>query len=344
MSNLQIGLAAAGLLVLVLMGAHTVWNSRKNQPRQASPDGPETEPHLDADLEPELNAAAFEVANFPLPTHEKRAPMDALIDVIAPIALDAPLSGEAVLAVVPSTRRVGSKPFSIEGLNEASRQWEVPQVGQRYVALQAGVQRANRSGALNDIEYSEFVMKTQSFCDALNATPNFPDMREEVARARELDRFAGNHDAQLGFLLRARNAAWSPRYVQQNALRFGFVAGPVPGRMILPASQPGLPAVLSLSFDAQAAVADDLALSAIREIAFNLEVSQVSRSERAFVRMRETALALAETMEGVVTDDNGLALLPEAMDVIQTELEDLYDRLDQHELPAGSALARRLFS
>lgn len=63
------------------------------------------------------------------------------------------------------------------------------------------MQLANRSGPLNEIEYSEYVVKTQAFADAVNATPEFPEMLEEVARARELDQFASVHDAQLGSLL-----------------------------------------------------------------------------------------------------------------------------------------------
>ena len=347
-STLQIGLAISGGLVLVAMAAHATWTSRKNLPRQATPldaaDAPLTEPHLGEGIEPGLDVAAFDVANFPLPKLEKKPSMDALIDVMAPITLDGPIFGEVALAAMPATRRVGSKPFSIEGLNEASKQWEMPLAGQRYTLFQAGVQLANRSGALNEIEYSEFVMKTQAFCDAINGTPDFPEMREEVARARELDQFAGDHDAQLGFVLRARNAAWSPGYVQQNASRFGFVAGVVPGRMVVHGSVAGLPPVLSLSFDTQAAMADDPALSAIREMAISLDVPQVDRYERPFDRMREAALALAGAMDGVVTDDNGLLLPPEAMDVIGAELEHLYDTLDQRDLSAGSALARRLFS
>jgi hypothetical protein len=245
---------------------------------------------------------------------------------------------------MPATRRAGSKPFAIEGHNELSQSWEVPLAGQRYGAFQAGVQLANRSGALNEIEYSEFVMKTQAFCEAINGTPDFPEMREEVARARELDQFAGDHDAQLGFVIRARNAAWSPGYVQQNASRFGFVAGAIPGRMVVPASTAGLPPVLGLTFDTQAAMAEDPALSALRELVISLDVAQVDRNESAFVRMRQASLSLADSMDGVVTDDNGQLLSPEAMDVIGAELEHLYDTLDHRELSAGSALARRLFS
>lgn len=344
MSNLQIGLAMVGGLVLLAMGLHGAWVFRKNLPRQASPDEPHVTTTRDSSIEPGFDVAAFDGKKFSLPGADKKTSMDALIDVIAPIALDGPVSGEAALAALPTTRRVGSKPFAIEGLNDASQQWELPRTGQRYSTFQAGVQLANRSGALNDIEYSEFVMKTQAFCDAVNGTPDFPEMREEVARARELDQFASDHDAQLCFVLRASHAAWSPGYVQQRAARFGFVAGVIPGRLAIPAGQPGVPPVLNMSFDTQAAMAEDPALSAIRELVISLDVAQVSRSEHPFTRMREAILSLAESMEGVVTDDNGLALPAEAMDVIGAELSLLYDTLDQRDLSAGSVLARRLFS
>ena len=44
---------------------------------------------------------------------------------------------------------------------------------------------------------------------------DFPDMLDVVARARELDDFASQHDAQLAVHLRANGAAWSVGYVQQ---------------------------------------------------------------------------------------------------------------------------------
>ena len=343
MSSLQIGLAVAGGLVLAAVVAHGAWTSRKNAPLQAQPEDPGQQPRQ---IDPTLGVsnAEFAAADFPLPAPERKPVLDALIDVIAPIALDGVVSGDAVLVAMPATRRVGSKPFAIEGLNGASQHWEMPVAGQRYSALQAGVQLANRAGALNDIEYSEFVIKTQAFADAINGAPEFPEMRDEVARARELDHFAGNHDAQLSFTLRARNAAWSPGYVQQNAARLGFVAGVMPGRMVLPASVAGLPPILGLSFDTQAALAEDPAQSALRELTLSLDVPQVDRSESPFVRMREAAKALALAMDGLVTDDNGIALPSDSMDIIGSELETLYDTLDEHELSAGSALARRLFS
>lgn len=344
MSTLQIGLAIAGGLVLAGVVAHGAWTSRRSQPRQADPQAPRVEPEP-GPIEPVFdNGIDLQNASFPLPPMEKKPLMDSLIDVIAPIRLDGPVSGDAVLAALPATRRVGSKPFAVEGLNEATQQWELPHAGQRYGVLQAGIQLANRSGALNEIEYSEFVVTAQAFADAMGGTPEFPEMLDEVARARELDNFASAHDAQLGFTLRARNAAWSPGYVHQCAARLGFVPGAIAGRMVLPAVVPGQPPLLGLAFDSQAALSEDLDQSALRELSLSLDVAQVDRSEHPFARMREVAESLAATMDGLLTDDNGQPLSTEALDQIGAELEKLYDTLDARELSAGSILARRLFS
>ncbi len=344
MSTLQIGLAIAGGVVLAAVVAHGAWSARKVAPRQALTGDENRDAGAPAAIEPSLDEEDFGPPTVPQGSFDKRPGLDALIDVIAPVVLESAIRGENALAALPTTRRVGSKPFAVEGLNVQSRQWETPLAGQRYEALQAGVQLANRSGALNEIEYSEFIAKAQAFCDAVGGTPDFPDMIEEVARARELDQFASGHDAQLGFTLRARNAAWSPGYVQQHAARLGFILGALPGRMVLPAGGANLPPVLSLGFDTQAALADDPAQAAVREVSLALDVAQVDRSEQPFVRLRDVAQAMAQAMEGVITDDNGQPLARETMDLIGGELEGLYDTLEARDLAAGSVLARRLFS
>ena len=251
MDRLQVWLAILGALVLAGVVAHGAWSSRRNAPRQAAgedaprPDAPQ-DPVMAMRREPTLDAAADVVDLPPVPSPEKKPALDALIDVIAPISIDGEVSGEAAQAAMPPTRRAGSKPFAVEGSNALTGAWEFPLPGRRYTAFQAGVQLANRIGALNEIEYSEFVVKAQAFADAIGGTPEFPEMLEEVARARELDQFASAHDAQLSFDLRAASAAWSPGYVQQSAARMGFVPGVIPGRLVLPASEEGAPPVLGL--------------------------------------------------------------------------------------------------
>jgi hypothetical protein len=382
MSTLQISLAIIGGLVLAGVVAYNAWVTRNSAPRTASerpqdgaatglsengtagaepaphdPRGVRIDPVLGdafdvSTVEPSLSpgvathsaSAGAPAALSPVGSLSDRRALDALIDVITPMQLDAEVSGDAVLAALPGTRRVGSKPFAVEGLGELSAEWESPRPGQRYRALQAGVQLANRSGPLNDIEFSEFVVKTQAFADTVGATPDFPDMRAEVSRARELDAFASGHDAQLGFTLRARRAAWSPGYVTQQAALQGFVAGSLPGRLVLPGRQNGQAPILSLSYDPQAAMAEEPEQSALREIVLSLEVTHVARSENPFVHMRQVAAALALSMDGVVTDDAGQPLADATMDRIDQDLQGLYQALDARDLSAGSPQARRLFS
>jgi len=319
--------------------------SAKTEPPAAKPapagDGKATAKRQDAPaFEADSNLAGLTELTAP----EKKPSLDILIDAIAAISLEAAIIGEAALAAMPSTRRVGSKPFSIEGLSVSGSVWEYPVAGQRYSAFQCGVQLANRTGALNQIEYSEFVIKTRAFADAIGGEAQFPDMNDEVARARELDQFAVDHDAQLGMTLQAVDTAWSPGYVQQCAEQLGFVSGLIPGRMVLPTQQPGQAPILVLSFDSRAAMAEDPEKTALRAFSMALDVPQVLRAEKPFARMCEIALKLAAHMDGVIVDDGGNRIRPEAMEVIYNDLEQLYERMDARELSAGSVLGRRLFS
>lgn len=361
MNSLQVGLAVAGGLILGAIVAYNTWTARRSQPRRAQrPASRELDSVLER-REPRLDDGApgpggdagqggegdnASAAAWPAATAARSPRLDVLIDVVAPLALDGrEVSGDAVLAALPATRRVGSKPFAIEARPAgAGVDWEFPQAGRRYVALQAGVQLANRSGALNQIEFSEFVMKVQRFADTLGAAPEFPDMQHEVERARELDTFASEHDAQLNFMLRARQTAWSPGFVQQNAARLGLVHGSLPGRMVLPASEPGLPPLLTLVWDPDGTLSDDPEHAALSDVSLVLEVTQVSRHEHALLHLRELAQALSDSMQGVLCDQGGAPLAPRALESIGAELEYLYDQLDARDLSAGSALARRLFS
>ncbi|MDR2853302.1 MAG: cell division protein FtsZ [Burkholderiaceae bacterium] len=381
MSSLTFALAILGGLVLAAFIAWNTWMLRRNAPRQPSkesnawPAQEDEDPDVDEPIDPPPAAGAGATlsgtpdlagerceplldSDIPVPGPSAspvtgsgaRGGLDALIDVIVPIALDLPVSGDAVLSALPATRRAGSKPVMIEGLSrrdepgQSQPQWEPPAAGQRYYALQAGMQLVNRAGALNEIEYSEFVVKVNAFADALGGTPEFPEMLDQVARARELDQFAGAHDAQLSFVLRARHAAWSPGYVQQAAARLGFTPGVIPGRLVLPAVRAGFPPILVLAFDTQAALADDPAQFAIRELTISLDVPQVERGERPFERMREIAAALAHEMDGAITDSDGQPLREDTIEIIGADLEQLYDTLEARDLAAGTPLARRLFS
>lgn len=356
-------LAALGGVVLAGVLAQGWWSARRAGPKRAGPKraAPKVAP---ADRhEPSLGgaggaAAADGTPVDPLPdlrtldetvpavarTRKTSTRIDALIDALATVTPEAPVSGEMALSHLPGSRRAGTKPFQIEGLNAATGDWELPQPGQRYSEFQAGLQMANRSGALNEIEYSEFIQKVQGFADGLGAMVEFPDMLDVVGRARELDQFAASHDAQLAIRLRAKGAAWTLGFVQQGALRHGFVPGSIPGRLVLPAPEEGAPPVLALQFDAQAALADDPQTSSLRELTLALDVLQTPEAQEPFAIWQESARHLARDFEADICDDRGQVLNLHAFQAIGQELATLYKALAARDLAAGSPVARRLFS
>ena len=87
MSDLQIGLAVAGGVVLAAFVAHGAWTTRKNTPKQAISEAiePGSGEHGQDTVPMVVDA---DTPAFNLPSAPKRTLLDSLIDVIAPITLD----------------------------------------------------------------------------------------------------------------------------------------------------------------------------------------------------------------------------------------------------------------
>lgn len=344
--TLTVALAVLAGLVLAALIAHGAWSARRASPKRAAPEVPplRVEPSLAGQRDVPAADRQEPVLVPPLAVRRPSVRLDALIDALVTLTVDAPVAGELALAHLPPSRRAGGKPFMVEGLNAETGDWEAPAAGQRYGEFQAGVQLANRSGALNQIEYSEFVHKLQAFADGVGAMADFPDMLDVVARAKELDAFANPNDAQLTANLRANGAAWSVGYLQQSAARHGFVPGALPGRLVLPASEDGAPPVLSLAFDAQAALADDAQQAAVREVTLALDVPQTPESAEPFAAWQQAIRGLAGEMDAAVVDHDGRPITLQHFAGIAVELQALYRRLEARDLAAGTPAARRLFS
>lgn len=344
--NLATALAILAGVVLLALGAQALWRLRKAGERRIAT-AALPPPAVTDRVEPSLDAGDTvpDEPTSPLRGSTRRAPkLDALIDAIITLTLESPVTGEFVAQHLPATRRAGSKPFAVEGLDADTGTWEPPAPGRRYGELQAGVQLANRGGPLNEIEYSEFVQTIQAMAEGLNARADVPDMLEVVARARELDAMAAPLDAQLSITLRSNGVAWSVGFVQQVVQRQGLVAGAVPGRWVLPNAEEGAPPMLVLSVDAQAALSEDPQAAAVRECQLSLDVPQTAASVEPFPAWHLLGKKLADDLDATAVDDQGQPITLHAFDAIGTEIDELYRRLEQLGLAAGSPAARRLFS
>ena len=268
--------------------------------------------------------------------------VDRRIDCIVPLRLTAPVAGDKVLPLAQRLRRAGSKPVHIEGKPEGGSAWELLQNGVRYEELRAAAQLANRSGPLNELEFSEFVTGVQQFADALDASPEFPDMMETVSMARELDGFAAQCDAQLSINVLSDGAPWSANYVQAVASQDGLLMSRDGTRFVkLDGKQSP---VFMLQFGDTNFLRDDLTYKGGQMITLVLDVPVADEDILPFRLMCDYAKSLAERIGGRVVDDGRRPLPESALLAIEKQLMTLYAKLEQAGIPAGSPATRRLFS
>ena len=277
------------------------------------------------------DAAAPTDVQIPVPAQD--LPVDPLIDCNIPLMLDGALHGEKVLPALQALTHIGSKPIHFIGLRQ-DQIWEAVRSGAIYTELQAGVQLANRSSALNELEYSELVMRLREVADKLGAEPDVPDMAEVIYVARELHRFIVEHDAQVGINIHTNGAPWALNSLRTILEKLGFEPHP-DGRFSMPDGDGGNLFLLSVNANPGAATTARLTLL--------LEVPCVAPLRDGFGAMTACAKLLAAKLGGSVVDDGSQLLSDEALAEIAAQVASFYDDMEAAEIPAGSNRAQRLF-
>ena len=260
--------------------------------------------------------------------------VDPLIDCLIPLSLETPVRGDKILPALLKLRRVGNKPIHYIGF-AVSGEWEPIVHGGVYTKLQAGVQMATRTTALNELEYSELVTRLRAVADEIGAEPEVPDMIEVMAEARILHRFVAGHDAQLGVNLAANGAPWAMSTLIGALENAGFDVRP-DGRFAMPDGEGGVLFTLSTNVNLGADTTSRLTLL--------LDVPCVAPARDGFGRMVDTARGLTQRLDATIVDDGDQPLMDEALDEIKSQVGEFYQEMDATDIPAGSTRALRLFS
>jgi len=267
--------------------------------------------------------------------------VDPLIDCMIPLALDAPVRGDKILPTLHGLRRVGNKPIHYIGF-AVSGEWEPIVHGGVYTKLQAGVQMATRTTALNELEYSELVTRLRAVGDDIGAEPEVPDMIEVMSEARTLHRFVAGHDAQLSVNLAANGAPWAMSTLIGALENAGFDVRP-DGRFAMPdRDSTGNGAGNSVLFTLSTNVT--LGADTTSRLTLLLDVPCVAPSRDAFGRMVDTARSLTQRLDATIVDDGNQPLEAEALDEIKGQVSEFYAEMEASDIAAGSTRALRLFS
>jgi hypothetical protein len=260
--------------------------------------------------------------------------VDPLIDCLIPLNSEGPLVGSKILPALLKLRRVGNKPVHFVGL-AVNGDWEPVVHGGVYTKLQAGVQLATRSTALNELEYSEMVTRLRAVADEIQAEPEVPDMIEVMSEAKNLHRFVAGHDAQLGVNLASKGAPWAMATLIGALENQGFDVRP-DGRFAMPDGEGGVLFTLSTNVTLGADTTSRLTLL--------LDVPCVAPTRDGFGRMVECAKSLEQRLDAAMVDDFDQPLLDQTLNEIDGQVREFYQEMEAADIPAGSTRALRLFS
>ena len=354
MGELQLWLIAAGVgLVVAVLALNRFAEWRAGRRAEEAFRAPVKDPLIDsgpARVEPVMSAPEASAPEAPAPAEPVVAPtpvdapptappvLSPIVDTVALVVANAPLTREALVPLESALERL-ERPIHLEGLE-----------GERWVPLTAstrdawreirvGLQLATRAGPVAEETVAAFNEAISAFATESAAASQRESPAEAVSRARELDAFCAETDVELVLNIRGRDGAtFAVQRVRALATeegmepagpgrfaRFGADGAPVFGLRfadVPPPRDSGYGTGLTLAFDVPHAVDPMASLDALAA----------------------AANRFASALTGEVVDDGGRPLTPTGLAAIRRSLEPVVARLTERGIPAGSALARRLFS
>jgi len=236
------------------------------------------------------------------------------------------------------------KPVRFVGYNEESGEWE--QVSgdnaAEYRHLRVGLQLANRQGPVSDDELSVFSVAVQDLADQLMGLVELPHRQPALDVAAKLDEFCAGVDIQIGINVISQGQSFPGTKLRALAEAAGMTLDA--GKRFVRRDDDGNVLYVLLNQDPAGFSAETIKTLSAQGLTFLLDVPCVAHGERVFNQMVDTARRFADALHGALVDDNRQPLSEKGLEPIRKQIAHYQAVLAENDLPAGSSLARRLFS
>jgi hypothetical protein len=353
LSELQMGLLALGVAVVVGVFGFNKWQEIKHRKagrgfesghedvlfaKRAVADAPQGEPvdathGADARIEPHWEERDADIAPVVVTSKpavsaraDASATLDERIDYVAEIEFGAPLSGEQTAAIVAGFET--ARAIGCDGFNGAAQTWEGPVAGSQYRKIRLGLQLTDRGGPIREADLAGFQRAIDALATEAGAAVAWAGAQHPLTNAVELDAFCAEVDVQIGISLVA-GATFAETKFRGLAEANGFVRED--DGVFRRRTEDGLE-LLTLRQSAPAAVS------------LLLDVPRVPREAAVFGLMAHCARTLAKGLDARIVDDNQRALDDSMLAKIGQGVAGIHARMEAAGLPAGGALALRLFA
>ncbi|MBK8522701.1 MAG: cell division protein FtsZ [Betaproteobacteria bacterium] len=265
-----------------------------------------------------------------------------VIDYMASFELVEEISGDQILRSQHELLARVSKPIGWAGYNDRTREWERVVAEGSYRRLRVGLLLANRQGPLGEADLLTFHGAMQNLADELMAVADLPPRDGALNAAIALDQFCANVDIQIGLNVISQGTLFPGTKIRALAEAAGMVLDSS-GRFVR-CDDDGNVLYTLVNQESVGFAAEAMKNLSTHGLVFILDVPCVSHGDRVFAQMLDLARRMADTLHGVLVDDNRRPLTEAMLDPFRRQIGQYQSQLSAKGLPAGSPLTQRLFA
>jgi len=371
MSDLQIGLAMLGVLVVASVFGFNWWQERQfrrraeesfvgrhddillDQAAAMAPPAPmrsapeeesRIEPRIESRIEPHLEAVTAEPEARPAQPVPVDSPLpQPAVDYIVEVRAGEFIGLEHVAELQQALAGLGRK-IAFSGFDYQAKSWgALLAQPDRHTALRAAIQLVDRSGPVTEEQLQFFGEVVRDAAHRMAAIAELPEFAPALQQAGELDEFCADVDVVVGINVIARTGQkFQGTKIRALAEAAGFHLR-ADGVFHIPDDHGGT--LFSLdNQEPEPFLIDKIRTLATSGITFLLDVPRVGNGIKAFDRMVAASRSMAEALDGMLADDNRVTLNDTGLDKIRNQLRSIYAAMEHRGIQPGSPLALRLFS
>jgi hypothetical protein len=267
--------------------------------------------------------------------------LHAEIDSMALILADETLSPNQYQPMVAHTEKLG-KGVRWEGLVGGLWQGILRDTHENFRELRAGIQLADRQGAIDQATLAGFNDLIVKFSASVNAVSQREDVSVAARRAQAIDAFCADTDIEIAVNVIGKNGGtFAVTKLRGLAESKGMLAIDS-GEYVMRDDRGHLLYTLR-NFDPAEPPGIKRSTGYIAGITFALDVPRTPNAQRVFEQMFNLANQFSDVMQGEVVDDNRRALTANGRKVIADTIVHISTEMEAKGIEPGSATALRLY-
>ena len=270
--------------------------------------------------------------------------LSAEIDSIALVLADTPIESRQYELVVGQSKQLGNVRW--EGL--IGGLWQpigLPAL-EAYRELRAGIQLADRRGAIDSVALNAFNDMVAQFAAKIGAVSQREEVSVALARAQRVDAFCADTDIEIAVNIVGKNGATfavtKVRGLAESNGMYAIESGEYvlhddQGKVLITLRniEPSEPAGIKRGGGAT---------GYLTGLTLALDVPRTADADRVFDRMFALALKFADALHGDVVDDNKKILTANGRKVIADTIVHIMAQMDAQAIAPGSSAALRLYA